>query len=684
MQSKPVGAPIHVLLAVSGHEARVTAGYPWRCLPVKVPNVKPSDLSRIRFVGVPTVSPDGRSAVVERARIDLDADDYTAQLWVVPTDGSAPARQLTHGWRDTSPAYSPDGNWLAFVRATRDDAGKVGKSQLYVIPTAGGEARRLTDHPLGAGDPVWSPDSTRLAYVARVPEDGRYGTDEKKTPDKEPPRRITTLRYRMDDLGFTNDRHPHLWVVDVPAATGGQPEPVQITDGDHGEGEVAWSPTGDLLAFTSARHETRGDDLRDDLFVCAPDGSGVRQLTPGGGLGVGMPTFSPDGRTIFFLANPLTDNDRAGVCRNTGLWSVPVDGSAAPSQLSDQERHNVAHPGGMIEPTADGVLFLNEHRGAVQLLRFPVDGGEPEVLVDGPRQVSGFGTDGGVLVTTVVNPYSWGELAVPGDGGALRTLTDWNVAFGPTLAQTEVTATAPDGYPVHGWLVKPAGEGPHPVLLMIHGGPFTQYGWRLFDEAQVYAGAGYAVVMGNPRGSSGYGEAHGRAVMGNVGEASSIDLLALLDAALEDSSLDGSRVGVLGGSHGGYMTTWLAAHHGDRFKAAISERAVNAIDSFTGASDIGWFFANDLYGADLDQQAKQSPLTHADRITIPFMIIHSEQDWRCPVEQAQRLFVALKRRGIPVEFLLFPGEGHELSRSGLPSHRIARFDAILRWWGRHL
>jgi dipeptidyl aminopeptidase/acylaminoacyl peptidase len=233
--------------------------------------------------------------------------------------------------------------------------------------------------------------------------------------------------------------------------------------------------------------------------------------------------------------------------------------------------------------------------------------------------------------------------------------------------------------------VRPAGEGPHPVLLMIHGGPFTQYGWKLFDEAQVYAGAGYAVVMGNPRGSSGYGQAHGEAIRANVGEASATDLMALLDGALADPALDSSRVGVLGGSHGGYMTTWLAAQQGARFKAAISERAVNAIDSFTGSSDIGWFFANDLYGTDLDQQRAQSPLTYADKIDLPLLIIHSEQDWRCPVEQGQRLYVSLKSRGVTTtELLLFPGEGHELSRSGLPSHRVARFEAILDWWGRYL
>lgn len=619
--------------------------------------------------------------MVERTQIDFDADDYTAQLWLASADGSAAARQLTQGWRDTCPAYSPDGTMLAFLRATRDEAGKVGKPQIYVLPMAGGEARRLTDHPLGAGAPVWSPDSTRLAYPARVPEEGRYGTDEKKTPDKEPPRRITTLRYRMDDLGFTNDRRSHLWTVDV---TGTSPEPAQITDGDQDDTEVRWSPTGELLTFVSARHRTRGDDLRSDVFVCAPDGSGLRALTEGG-LSAAHPLFSPDGRTVCFTANRLSDGDRAGVCRNHGLWTVPADGSAPPRRLTDEERYNLAHPGGMILPIEAGALYLNEHRGAVQLIRVPYQGGEPDILVDGPRQVTGVAEGGGVLAIGVCDPYSWGELAVVEPGGRVRRLTDWNVAFGPTLAQTEIVTAAPDGYPVHGWLVKPSGDGPHPVLLMIHGGPFAQYGWRLFDEAQVYAGAGHAVVMGNPRGSSGYGQAHGRAVMGNVGEVSAADLLALLDGALaEDPSLDGSRVGVLGGSHGGFMTTWMAAHHGDRFRAAISERAVNAIDSFTGSSDIGWFFAADLYGHDLDQQAKQSPLTHADRISKPFMIIHSEHDWRCPVEQAQRLFVALKRRGVATQFLLFPGEGHELSRSGLPSHRLARFEAILDWWSRHL
>jgi dipeptidyl aminopeptidase/acylaminoacyl peptidase len=248
---------------------------------------------------------------------------------------------------------------------------------------------------------------------------------------------------------------------------------------------------------------------------------------------------------------------------------------------------------------------------------------------------------------------------------------------------TELEATAPDGAKVHGWVVKPVGVGPFPTVLMVHGGPFAHYGWTLFDEAQVYAGAGYAVVMGNPRGSSGYGETHGRAIVGDFGNLDAIDVLALLDAALADPELDDDRVGVMGGSYGGFMTTWLVGHS-DRFRAAISERACNAFDSFEGSSDIGWLFVSQYNGTDPERVRAQSPLTHVDRIRTPMLLIHSEHDWRCPVEQAQRLFVALKLRKVEVELLLFPGEGHELSRSGLPSHRIARFEAVLDWWERHL
>ncbi|HKE64948.1 MAG TPA: S9 family peptidase [Micromonosporaceae bacterium] len=645
--------------------------------------MKPTQIASARYIGAPTVHPNGSAAVVAVRRIDPDADDYTSQLWLVPTDGS-PSRQLTHAWRDGSPTYSPDGNWIAFLRAERDAAGKVGKPQIWVMPTAGGEARKLTDQKLGADAPVWSHDSTRLAYVSREPEEGRYGTVEKTSPEKEPPRRLTKMRYRVDGVGYLFDRPRQIWVVALDG------EPQQITSGDIDHGDVAWSPSDDQLVFAAAGHDNRGNDLRNDLWVCKPDGTDRRAVT-NGGLSVGSPKFTPDGVSIVFLGSAIGPTAMTGVALNTSLWRIPAAGGEA-TRITDEETYNFAHGDSGLVLTPSGVLFLNEHRGAVDVLVVPFHGGEPTVLMEGRRQVQAVDaattSAGLVLVATVADAQTWGDVVVRRADGTERVLTDWSADFradATIFPLTEVNAPAPDGYPVHGWLVKPAGDGPHPLLLMIHGGPFTQYGWQLFDEAQVYAGAGYAVLYTNPRGSSGYGQAHGRAVIGNVGEVSTIDLMAILDATLAaHPDLDGSRMGVLGGSHGGFMTTWLAGHEGHRFRTAISERAVNAIDSFTGSSDIGWFFGNDLYGTDVEQQRRQSPLTYVDNIKIPMLIIHSEQDWRCPIEQGQRLYVALRHRGVPAEMLVFPGEGHELSRGGLPSHRMARFDAIIEWFGRHV
>jgi dipeptidyl aminopeptidase/acylaminoacyl peptidase len=640
--------------------------------------MKPADIELMHVLGQPSISPDGRFAVVAVTRPDLDCDEYRGHLWIVPTDGSAPPRPFTTGWRDSAPAYSPDGQWLAFLRA----AGEGAKPQLYVMPTAGGEPRRVTDHPLGAGAPQWSPDSRQLAYVARVPDEGRYTAGE---PEAEPPRRITTLEYRVDNLGFYIDRRAHVFTVDPFGAA--DTEPVQVTSGDFDHQDVTWSRDGQHLAFVSARHDTRDKDLVSDIWLCAPDGSGLRPVTHGGTavgprLSISRLRFTPDGDSVCFAATELGPDGLREMGLNVGVWSVPAEGSAPPTRLTDSETIHLAMDSAL-EATADGVLACVEHRGAVELRLIAYKDHQVESILGGHRQAEGFAYTESMMVVVTADPGSRGELiAVAPADRTERKLTSF--AAIPALAMEELTASAPDGYPVHGWIVRPDADGPHPVLLMIHGGPFTQYGWRLHDEAQVYAGAGYAVIMGNPRGSSGYGEAHGTAVVGDAATKAAADLLALLDAGLATGGLDSSRVGVLGGSYGGYMTTWLSAHHGDRFKAAISERAVNAIDSFLGSSDIGWFFSAALWGDDPSAWTAQNPLSFADQISLPMLIIHSEHDWRCPLEQAQRLFVALKLRGVPAEMLLFPGEGHELTRSGRPSHRVARFDAVLDWWARNL
>jgi dipeptidyl aminopeptidase/acylaminoacyl peptidase len=265
-------------------------------------------------------------------------------------------------------------------------------------------------------------------------------------------------------------------------------------------------------------------------------------------------------------------------------------------------------------------------------------------------------------------------------------LTDFAAALraaSAPVAPLEMVATAADGHPVHGWVFRPDGDGPHPVLLVIHGGPFAAYGPSFFDEAQVYAGAGYAVVMCNPRGSAGYGETHAKAIQGGFGDRDMVDVLAFLDHALATvPGLASDRVGVMGGSYGGYLSAWLIAHE-HRFAAAIVERGYLDPPSFVGASDIGWFFPVACHG-DAARMAEQSPLELVGQVRTPTLVIHSEQDLRCPLAQAERYYTELKLRGVETELLVFPGENHELSRSGTPHHRRARFEHILDWWARQL
>ncbi|WP_461024394.1 S9 family peptidase [Thalassiella azotivora] len=679
--------------------------------------MRPEHLDLLRSCADPALTPDGHHAVVPVLRPDTATDEYVGSLWLVRTDGTAPPRPLSRGHRDTSPAVSPDGRAVAFLRAERK-----GRPQLHVVPLGGGEPVRLTDAPLGVGAPVWAPDSRRLAWSARVPEEGRYGTDPDVSPDAEPPRLVTRPAYRTDGLGYTVDRRQHLFVLDLsahlhevgladgpgweqPGPDAATPlherlEPVQVTDGDHDDTSPAWSPDGARLAFVSDRHEGRERDLRRHAYVLDLDpsagGDGPQPVTAGD-LTVLQVAWSGAEQLVALAMEVPGGTDF--VARNPSLWSVGADGDDA-RRLTDPASIDLNETTAPLTVTERGVLVQDRTRGAVRVLEVDPDGGEVDaasarVVSGGHRRHRSVAAtaDGSVVVAVVADPGTAGDLEVlraPGLDGAPRRLTDVGAAL---RAQTslrplvEVDLTADDGYPLHGWVVLPDperyGPGPHPVLLDVHGGPYGDYGWGLFDEAQVYAGAGYAVVLANPRGSAGYGEAHGRVIRGAMGGRDADDLLQLLDGVLTgDLPLDAGRVGVMGGSYGGYMTAWLTTRT-DRFVAAVVERGYLDPVSFVGSSDIGWFFPAQYHG-DGDGLRDQSPMTYVDRVTTPTLVIHSEADWRTPVEQGQRWFTALQLQGVESELLLFPGEGHELTRSGRPRHRVARFEHLLRWWARHL
>lgn len=646
--------------------------------------VKPDQITLLNVPAAPALAPDG-TVVVALSRPDTAADRYRGTLQIFGPTASG-ARDLTFGPRDSAPVVSPDGHTVVFLRAA-----ETGPSQLFSIDLRGGEPRALATHAVGAGIPVFSPDGARIAYLAAVPDGGRYGTDPEISAEGEPPRRIDRLSYRRDGRGFLLDQPQQLFVqtlqpdaiaVQLTREAGITGGPVFLADGR----------IGYLRAVTPDRPQT-------EIAVIASsppaEGPGVGELLAS--TAGNADSLVAGGSSLYYLGAEFDGFDSPG--RTQGLWSVPAAGGT-PRRLTDPE---IEVGGGSLPVVLDeAVLITVLDRGSVGVRAVPLDADRAAgpsligVLV-GDRVVTSFsaGTTSDTSVTvaaTVAGPGTPGELVtitistVGRPTGAEKVRSDWAAGLEAAgLAPiTAITATAPDGYPVHGFLVLPPGEGPHPVLLVVHGGPHAAYGWGLFDEAQIYASAGYAVVLPNPRGSAGYGHDHGRTVLGRLGSVDADDVLALLDAALARPDCDSGRVGVMGGSYGGFMTSWLASHAPERFTAAISERAVNAWDSFAGSSDIGYYFAQAYTGPDRDSQWKASPLAYADDIALPLLIIHSEHDWRCPVEQGQRLFVALKQRDAEVELLLFPAEGHELSRSGRPRHRVQRFQAILQWWDRYL
>ena len=652
----------------------------------------PEDLTRIVFVTDPQLSPDGRRIAFVATALSEERDEYLSNIWIVDAAGGEPRRFTAGPRRDTEPRWSPDGTRLAFLseRAPRE------KLQLYVMPADGGEPARLTTLENGVASVTWSPDGRRLAFVSPVGGQREPESEEDKRKSR-PARVITSVKYRFNGEGFIYDRRPHVFVVSTDGAA-----PIQLTDGDFSDADPAWAPDSGSIVFTSARHAERDDDDASDLWRVAAKGGTPERLTATTGP-VMLPAFSPDGRSTAYLARP----GRSAYGRNIRLFSVPSDGERAGMSAGGagvcltpalDRSCGPLHVRPLWSPDGRSIVMAVEDRGDVGLWRVAASGGAPPTrVVGGERALNGFSAsaDGRLIAFAASNPVTPAEIFVcRADGGDERQLSQLNRAWTET-----VTLSAPKrfrftraGFDVDGWVMRPAGFVPgqrYPALLSIHGGPHAQYGHNFFDEFQVYAGAGYAVIYANPRGSQGYGETFSQAVVGDWGGGDYADVMAALDEALRcHPFIDPERLGILGGSYGGFLTSWTVGHT-DRFKAACSERAVNCQYTMFGTSDIGHSFnVVELGGAlpwdDMARYIERSPLTYAKNIVTPLLIIHAEDDLRCPIEQGEQLFVALKKLGREVRFVRFPGENHEMSRSGKPRHRLERFRHILEWFARHL
>jgi dipeptidyl aminopeptidase/acylaminoacyl peptidase len=661
----------------------------------------PADIARLRQVGDPRVSPDGTMVAFTVADPDPEENRYARRIWLTPGGEAAP-RPFTGPGSELLPRWSPDGRRLAFVAAGED-----GRSQVAVLPVEGGGERLEV---CSVGGPVtelaWAPDGQSLAFAARDPDPAQYGAGEERRDKDMPPRRITRLLYRYNASGWTADRPARVFVV---PADGSAP-PRSVTPGPFEATGLAWSPDSRSLAFASGRHESWDLDLAVDLWVVPADGGSAPERITGCGPSYSLPSWSPDGDRLACYVNPTPLESP----RHRQVAVVDV-ASGKEQVLTAGLDRNCAPFGIGLAPAwiGDSLLFGVDDHGNVHLYTVPADGaGAPVLVAGGERWISEWDWAGGTLAFVAGSPVCTGELAVmdlpagraaaSGDRPAERQLTRLTRPFadGLSLASPQrFTARSPDGAEVECWAMAPAGARDgirYPTLLNVHGGPFTQYGNRFVDDFQLQAAAGFGVIYCNPRGSAGYSEQWGRAIRGpecahdpgtGWGGVDYEDVMACVDAACRRFGwIDPDRLGILGGSYGGFMTSWTVGHT-DRFRAACSERACNNLLTMEHSADIAGFIRSYVgpdHLTDPGAYLRHSPVSYVRDMTTPLLIVHSEEDLRCPISQAEELFVALRLLGRDPVMYRFPGENHELTRSGAPRHRITRAEVILDWFRRHL
>ncbi len=673
------------------------------------------DLYSFQFLTRPRISPDGQHVAYVRTTIDKRMYAYRSAIWLIPTKGGD-AKQFTGGQANAhSPVWSPDGRWLAFVSDREGELqgdnheeqrqrGK-GKGQVWLIPANGGEARQLTFMPHGAAQPVWSPDSQRLIFSAAVGPLDEESEDGKPLPKV---RVIDRLLYRYDGTGFIYERRTHLFLVN---ASGG--EPTQLTDGDWDDKDAAWSPDGSRIVFASSREEDRWRLPCNDLYVLPIDNNqpGTLQRLTGGSLKCFAPSWSPDGQTLAFFAAPKLRSGNhyelftlSPISSDGTIRSLTGDfeGSCSDWTNSDASDEHIMPPPPW-SPDGKTLYLLASERGASRVYAIDSEAGagtQPPALTPGNIHALDFSMDQArqTMVTLIESPTQLAEVYVSsyiaGEvAGELRRLTHCNDALFNDLALSEpqyLSYTGADGWPMDGWLLKPRDFDPtqkYPLIVEIYGGPATQYGYGFMHEMQMLAAQGYVVLFTNPRGSLGYGRNFSLAVRGVWGEKDSLDILAGADAVLQQGYIDEQRQAVIGGSYGGFMTSWLVGHT-DRFRAAVTDRSVINRVSFFGSSDIGWDFTDDDLEVapwdNPDPYIHTSPITYVKNITTPLLIIHSENDLRCNIEQSEQLFAALKYMDRDVLFVRFEGQSHGLSRGGHPHSRVERLKHIQKWFKDHL
>jgi dipeptidyl aminopeptidase/acylaminoacyl peptidase len=628
----------------------------------------------------PQFSPDGSTIAYVVTRVDKEQNRRRSEIWTVAADGSRqPVGLTTAPQSSNSPRWKPDGTALAFLSARPmpgEPAGETPKTQVWLLPLSGGEPRRMTSLQNGVSSFQWSPDGTRLVIVSRSgPSDsGRSPSDV---------RHYFHANYKFNDSGWFDDKREHLWVVDV--ATGAA---TQVTSGDNWKDtDPQWSPDGRRLAFVSDRSGHEFDESYDtDIWVINADGSGLTKISDHKTEDA-SPRWSPDGQSIAFLT---TIRDTA----NKQIWIAPSGGGAA-SRLAVDGLDLI--PAALRWAEGGRALYFETgFKGTNQIYRIDVAARRFAPITSGDRtfHLLTINDRTSRLAYAVNDPTHLDDLYIADLGGrGEKQLTHLNASLMRQLTLSPVERAAfkgADGWDVDGFFMKPVGWEPgkkYPMILTIHGGPAGQLGFDWYHEFQVYAAHGWAVFFANPRGSTGYGEKFERGIELNWGGKDYVDVMNGVDAILAKYPwIDRERLGVTGGSYGGYLTNWIISHT-TRFKAAVTLRSVSNFISDDGTRDGAYGHKEDFEGdifEKFDTYWNASPLKYAKNVKTPTLVLHSDMDFRVPIEQGEQWFRALQHYGVPSEVVFFPRENHNLTRTGEPKHLVESLNWQVYWFDRYL
>jgi dipeptidyl aminopeptidase/acylaminoacyl peptidase len=654
------------------------------------------DLLRIVFVSDPQMEPNGKSVLFTRKTIEKNK--YKTAL--ISVDPKGRLKEWTRTDLGASHGrWSLDGRRIAFFSKREGSA-----SQIFLLNVKGGEAKPLTQMPEGdLGDFRWSPDGNRIAFTFRETHPDWTEEAKKKREEKglsTPARIANNPLYRWDAEGFFLDRRHALFIVDVESG-----KTKKLYDKcPWGRYSFDWSPDGTRLAVKRSYQKNLWKDLEDDRILIV-DLKGKATLLEGqpGGYKLAV-RWSPDGKWIAYIGNP-NPFDHRGIA-NAELFVAPAKGGP-PLRLTehtdyDLEANTLSDMGDVggefLEwlPNRSALLASVGWQGENQVAQISLNG-ELTFISKGkhvvsPGSVDRRGSNIGCLISDPLHPA---EVAICEPKG-IKKLTHFNDEL---LSEIEVCPPkehwleASDGYPVHAWSLQNArstrSKG-KPAVLEIHGGPQAQYGYTFFFEFQLLAAQGYLVAFSNPRGSKGYGKAHCDAISGHWGNKDWLDIEAIKNWMMAQPDIDPKKLGVMGGSYGGYMVNWVVGHTTE-FRAAITDRCVSNLLAKSLNSDYpyypGTYWQGSGYGP-LEQNAdlwRDSPLAYFDKVETPMLIIHSEGDLRCSIEQGEQVFTALQEKGIPSRFVRYPvTTSHGMSRGGPPDLRIHRLKEILNWWAKWL